>query len=219
MRASILVLTLIVTACAAAQRRTEYRVFNVPGYLESDVSLNPHSLTRHELGSLTPPGTVTLFALVAVDPSSKRPVKGLEVNVEGDDIWNKNRHCSDTAYVDEEALHEFEARLAGLVGSEKLQRHSAVPSVATAGNKSGADPQEDVFYVPLEVGSYWTGDRYGVYIHAPESRVATGWRGGCQFNVPNADVSEFLMLVQKGRHWLEENPQTAQPSEAPTDSQ
>jgi hypothetical protein len=167
MRTVMLGLMLIATDCAA-QHRTEYRVMNVPGALESALSLNPQSVVRHELGSLTPPGTVTVFAVVAADRASNRPVKGLEAQVEGDDIWNNNRHCKDTAYIDEEALREFERRLAGLVQLEKLQRHSAVPSVVMAGNESSAEPREDVRYVPLQVGSYWTGDRYGVYINAPE---------------------------------------------------
>jgi hypothetical protein len=213
MRTTLLAFILIVTACSAAQHRTEYRAVNVPGALESTLSSNPQSVLRRKLGSLTPPGTVTLFAVVAVDRSSKRWVKGLEARVEGDDIWNNNRHCKDTAYIDEETLRPFEQRLAGLVGSEKLQPHSEVPSVVMAGNRSSAEPQEGVFYVPLEVGSYWTGDRYGVYINAPESRVATGWRGGCQFNMPNADVSELLALVHKGDGWLEENLPKAQLSE------
>src|SRR5215469_11289979 len=109
------IMTVFVVESSPAQRRTEYRQFNVPGALESALSLNPQPLARHELGSLTPPGTVTLFAVVAGDRSSKRPVKGLEVQLEGDDIWNNNRHCKDSAYIDEDALHEFEQRLAGLV--------------------------------------------------------------------------------------------------------
>lgn len=219
MRTTILTFLLIVSACAAAQSRTEYRVFNVPGALESALSFNPQPLARHELGSLTTPGTVTLFAVVAADRSSKRPVKGLEVQLEGDDTWNNNRHCKNTAYIDEDALREFERQLAGVVDSEKLQRHSAVPSVAFAGNKSSAEPLQDIFYVPFEVGSYWTGERYGVYINAPESRVATGWRPGCQFNMPNANVSELLTLVYKGHSWLEKNPPKEQLSEAAADSQ
>lgn len=215
MRTTVLTFTLIVTACAAAQRRTEYRVFNVPGALESALSLNPQSPMRHELGSLTPPGTVSVFAVVTADPSSKRSVKGLEVQVEGDDIWNDNSHCKDTAYIDEDALEEFEENLAGLVKSEKIRLHAETPSVVFAGNRSSAGPQEGILCVPLEIGSYWTGDRYGVYVNAPESRVATGWRGGCQFNMPNAEVSAFLMLVHKGGLWLKEHPPRAQPSEAP----
>jgi len=213
------IVTVIAVESGPAQRRTEYRQFNVPGALESTLSLNPQPLARHELGSLTPPGTVTLFAVVAADRSSKRPVKGLEVQLEGDDIWNNNRHCKDSAYIDEDALHEFEQRLAGLVDSEKLQWHNAVPSVAFAGNRSSAEPQQDVFYVPFEAGSYWTGDRYGVYIHAPLSRFATGWRPGCQFNMPNADVGELLTLVYKGHSWLKQNPPKAQLSEAAVDTQ
>lgn len=194
-------------------------MYNMAGALESALSLNPQPLARHELGSLASPGTVTLFAVVAADRSSERPVKGLEVRLEGGDIWNNNRHCKNSAYIDEDALHEFERKLVGLVDSEKLQQHSATPSMAFAGNKSSAEPQQDIFYVPFEVGSYWTGDRYGVHIHAPSSRVATGWSPGCQFNMPNANVSELLTLVYKGHNWLEKYPPKEQPSEADVNGQ
>lgn len=219
MRTTILAFALVVTACAAAQRRTEYHVFNVPGALESALFLNPLPLAQYQLGSLRQSGAVTLLAVVALAQPSNRSVKGLEVQVEGDDIWNNNRHCKDTAYIDEEALPEFGRRLAELVDSEKQQPRNLIPDVVMAGNKSSVEPQQDVRYVPLEVGSYWTGERYGVYINVPESRVATGLRPGCQFNVPNADVSEFLTLVQRGRRWLAEDSPKTQLSGAPAGSQ
>jgi hypothetical protein len=215
MRRVTLALVLMVAVSAAAQDRKEYHLVNVPGTLESTLSLNPQSFVRHELGSLTPPGTVKLFAVVAFDQSSRRAVKGLEVQLEGDDIWNNNRHCQDTVYIDEDGLADFERKLSGLVDLENSDRaRSEVPSVAFAGNTASGKPRDGVFYVPVEFGSYWSGTRYGIYVMAPHSRPTTGPHRTTQFRMPNADIGELLILVRDGRQWLKNSDSTMQPSDA-----
>ena len=56
-----LVLLLTASLVTAQGLRQEYRGVDVPGKLEMTLLLNPRPLFRHELGSLTPPGTVRLF--------------------------------------------------------------------------------------------------------------------------------------------------------------
>jgi hypothetical protein len=206
-----LVFVLAVAAYVAAQDRKEYHMVNVPGTLESILLSNPVPLVRHELGSLTPPGTVKMFAIVASDPDSKRAAKGLEVQLEGDDVLN-NRHCKDTVYIDEDGLADFEDRLAKQVEWEERLTPSdstlvTTPVVVQAANTaSGKPPRDGVFYVPVEFGSYWSGTRFGVYVMAPHSQPTTGPHRGAQFRLPNANISDVLRLVREGRQWLQSNP-------------
>jgi len=223
-RSQILAFILLVAVDVVAQDRVEYRMVNAPGALESTLALNGHSVIRHQLGSLTPPGTVTVSALLAVN-EAKQGVKGLEVQLEGDDIWNNNRHCKDTVYIDEDALVDFEREIANLVDSEKYwpasdsdQSRSGVPTIALPGNTANGKPKNGVFYVPVEFGSYWGDGRYGVYVMAPHSEEPAGSHPGCQFRMPNADISELLTLVRDGRQWLSHQPSTVQLSEAAADS-
>lgn len=215
---------LLLTASLASQDRVEYRIVSAPGTIESAISLNPQSVVRHELGSLAPPGVVKLFAVVAVD-QSKRTVKGLEVQIEGDDIWNNNRHCKDSVYMDEDGLAEFESRLSSLVQSEKrLESDSAlsrsdIPSTVFAGNRANNSSKDGVFYVPVEFGYYWSGSRYGVYVLAPHSEPTTGPHQTCQFRMPQADISDLLPLVRDGRVWLDKGNPKVQASEPPKDNQ
>jgi len=197
----LLAIVLLVASCAVGQNRLDYRMVNVQGALQSALSLNPQSVVRREVGSLRPPGVLTLNAVIAIDQTSKAEVRGLEVKVEGDDIWNGNRHCKKTVYIDEAALPEFEFRLAMSVKSESTdQRRSEIPSVALAGNRLSSNSEATVYYVPLMVGWYWTGDRYGLYVGAPYDGKSR--HDSCQFNMPQADVSELLTFVQKGHEWL-----------------
>jgi hypothetical protein len=69
------VLLLTTTLVMGQELREEYRYnIDVAGKLETTLLSNPTPLFRHELGSLTPPGTVRLFAVVASEQSSKRIV-------------------------------------------------------------------------------------------------------------------------------------------------
>ena len=64
--AALMILTAIAPLAQDSGQR-EYREVNVPGKLETALLANPVPLVRHELGSLTPPGTVTFYAVVASD--------------------------------------------------------------------------------------------------------------------------------------------------------
>jgi len=203
-----LLVVLFLGVSLAAQNREEYHIANVPGTLET-VILRGKIVVHHELGSLTPPGRVTLFAVVAVDESTKQRAKGLEVQLEGDDVLNGNRHCEKSAYIDEDGLLWFERRLTGLVEDERRDMNnsegtrSETPSVVMAANAAYGHSKDGVFYVPVQFGSYWTGSRFGVYVDSPYSESITSTsQPTCQFNMPKADISELLSLVRAGRLWL-----------------
>jgi hypothetical protein len=205
---------MILTAMAALAQdsgQREYREVNVPGKLETALLANPVPFVRHELGSLTPPGTVTFYAVVASDRSS-RTAKGLEVQLEGDDPFNGDRHCKDTVYIDADGLNELQQSLTGAVEVQKWQAvhisdydaaELRIPSSILAANRG---PQEGVYYVPVEFGSYWDEGRFGVYVLAPHSRPTSGPHHFTQFLMPNADISEVLSLVKAGRQWLQHYP-------------
>jgi len=218
-----LLFVLFLAVCLAAQDRKEYHEVNVPGTLETALSRGQQSVVRHQLGSLTPPGIVRLFAVVAFDESTKQTAKGLEVQLEGDDIWNGNRHCKKFAYIDEDGLGDFEKRLASLVEHERSDMsdpqgwRSEIPTVVLAANTADGQPKDGVFYVPVQFGFYWTGSRFGVYAGSPYS--SSSLRGpitasGCQFNMPEADISELLPLVRDGREWLRKEAPSAEVSDA-----
>jgi hypothetical protein len=144
----------------------------------------------------------------------------LEVQLEGDDIWNGNRHCNKSAYIDEDGLGDFEQRLTSLVASERRDMsdsqglRSEIPSMVLAGNTADGQPKNGVFYVPVQFGYYWTGSRFGVYVDSPYSRPITASDLGCKFNMPEADVSELLSLVRDGREWLSKEAPSDQGSDA-----
>jgi hypothetical protein len=115
-------------------------------------------------------------------------------------------------YIDEDGLRDLENRLVGAVQNEKWIRANRSklglvpnedPAISFAANRG---PEKNVFYVPVEFGSYWHDDRFGVYVLAPHSEHSSGPHGTTQFRMPNADVSELLLLIRKGRAWLEEDP-------------
>jgi hypothetical protein len=71
------IVLLTATLVTGQELRREYNInTDVPGKLETTLLSNHTPLFRHELGSLTPPGTVKLFALVASERSSKRIAMG-----------------------------------------------------------------------------------------------------------------------------------------------
>jgi hypothetical protein len=218
-----LLFVLFLAVCLAAQDRKVYHIENVPGSLETALSQGQQSVVRHELGSLTPPGVVRLFAVAAFDKSTKQTTKGLEVQLEGDDIWNGNRHCKTSAYIDEDGLADFEQRLTSLVASERSDMsdpqgwRSEIPSVVLAANTADGQPKNGVFYVPVQFGFYWTGSRFGVYADSPYGRPSYSrpvTASGCQFNMPEADISELLPLVRDGREWLRKEAPSAEVSDA-----
>jgi hypothetical protein len=206
------VLLLTATFVSGQELRKEYRdKVDVAGKLETTLLSNPAPLFRHELGSLTSPGTVRLFAVVASEPSSERIAKGLEIQLEGDDELNGNRHCKEKVYIDEDVLSELEENLASAVKDEERllpriddydRAELRVPSVTYVGNR-GSD--EGVYNLRVTFGWYWDEGRFGVYVVTPdfgEPRFA-------QFCMPNADISELLRFVHKGREWLNTHPLTA----------
>lgn len=209
-----IVVMMILTAIAALAQdsgRREYHDVNVPGKLETALLANHVPLVRHELGSLTPPGTVTFYAVVASDLSS-RTAKGLEVQLEGDDPFNGDRHCKDTVYIDADGLNRLQQWLASAVEGQKwramhISDYDAaelrIPSSIFAANRG---PQEGVYYVPVTFGYYWDESRFGVYVLAPPSQPASGPHHTTQFLMPNADISEVLKLVKAGREWLQQYP-------------
>ena len=91
------------------------------GRLETVISRGGESIQRHELGSLTPPGTVRFFAVAVTDPLSHQVVRGIEVQLEGDDPLDENGHCKSTIYLDEENLPKFQWELQKSVRGERRQ--------------------------------------------------------------------------------------------------
>ena len=203
--AALLLLSLLL----AGQDRKEYRFANMPGTLETAVSGGQQTVVRYELGSLTPPGVVRVFAVVAIDESTKHPTMGLEVQLEGDDLWNGNRHCKKSAYIDQAGLGTFERSL-NLVASkgrdmtDSQGSRSEIPQMLSARNTASGQPKDGVFYVPVQFGYYWTGSRFGVYAKSPAlyPRPIKASDLACQVNMPEADISELLRLVRGGRELL-----------------
>ena len=209
MKRVAVVLLLTASLVPGQELRKEYRnKVDVPGKLQATLLSNPSPLFRHELGELTPPGTVRLFAVVASGPSSERIAKGLEIQLEGDDELNGNRHCKEKLYIDEDVLAELEENLASEVKSEKRllphindydRAELRVPHVTFVGNR-GFD--EGVYNLKVTFGWYWDEGRFGVYVETPDF----GMPHFAQFRMPNADISELLKFVREGREWLNTHP-------------
>jgi hypothetical protein len=203
------ILLLTATLVAGQELRQEYNInIDVPGKLETTLLSNPTPLFRHELGSLAPPGTVRLVAVVASERSSKRIAMGLEIQLEGDDELNGNRHCKETVYLDEDVLAKVESDLDNAVkDEERLLPHIAdydraelrVPRVTFLGNHGST---EGVYNVRVTFGWYWDEGRFGTYVVTPDF----GPHRFAQYRMPNADIRELLRFVREGREWLKQIP-------------
>jgi hypothetical protein len=192
-----------------------------PGRLETVILRSPESIQRHELGSLTPPGTAQFFAVAAIDPLSHRIVKGLEVQFEGDDPLDENGHCKSTIYLDEEGLAEFQWELEKSVKSElsdaKRASEWSAEQLRSLGHPSRAlnrDPGEERYYLELVVNYYWRGagneerEMFGVsFLWSKAYRTD-------QLRMPNANIRDVLKIVRDGRAWLAQNPADTPPADA-----
>jgi hypothetical protein len=204
------VLLLTASLVTGQEFREEYRNVDVPGKLETTLLSNPTPLFRRELGSLSPPGIVKLFAVVASEPSSKWTAKGLEIQIEGDDELNGNRHCKERVYIDEDVLAKLQSDLEAAVRIEKQLLQIAdydraelrVPHVTSVGNRAST---EGVYNIRVTFAWYWDYGRFGTYVATPDF----GPSRFTQFRMPNADISELLSFVREGREWLEHTPSAA----------
>jgi hypothetical protein len=154
------------------------------------------------LGALPAPedSMARFSAIVAYDPSSKKKLKGLKIEL-------KNGNQADVVCLDEEGLKQFQDSLESQRGTQRfieehLERYTPSelekPGTADAINQS---PATGEWYTAFVVGSYRNENHFGVYLRAPGgTRHHT-----VQLWLPNASASQVVDLLTAGCTFLQAN--------------